>query len=1062
MAVRRLRAAGGLSTDPSALDQPESLRLADDVLLHRPGYVQPRMGFGDTTGVTARTTTRRPIALYPYDGDVVVQSLAGAVYTLERLGSATTYGTVAPPAPDVRGVSSFAVSRGSLLVTSSTGVRALEAKTETATRRAGSVTRYQTLGTFGYLLATANRHAIGPESAVSYRYCWVHIDPNGYRQRSAPSSRRVVANGDTTRHADVIFGRIYLPDGIVAGDRFELYRSTNVTPETSDPGDELFLAVDYEITADEVTNGYIGTGYGYRFTDTAIVDRTPDSQLGASLYTNASQQGILASNEQPPLAVHLAEWSSRMWYGHTTERPALSIEVKSVFDINDAETWRDGAHYSSKIGNFSNGQGKITSVNSVAGLKVGQYVSVSGQPRVGLTPLDTTLVKITAIQTVITVVDNSTITALPTMPADSIEFTGIAKPLLGSLTGWEKRTFGTLTGEIPVGATAEDTCDNIIAALPDGLSGVRGGSAVTITDDRGYAVPIVLTQDTPGTFAVSYTVEIDKNATASDTAVTFYAHDYIVINGAEFYFSDISTTIANDWLYQLVFGVSTIEWCSIKLDNVRASGETPLDQCRRLVAEIQTVVNDYDWIGASPTGVDIIADDVIAEPRSWYLGQGFNGPTAFLIVRQQPTGGVTFSAPVRPEAFLPQANTVTEALRPRPSRLWWSKPDEPVAVPPINFVDVGQPGAAILALVPLDDALLVFKEDGIYSVTGAEPWVVDELSTTHRLVAPQAVCVLDGQCFAWTDRGVVVVNAGGLGGVISGPIATTLREYQRNLTLGETGEKTGFWMIAHKRLGLVMLGVAESSASTQTAEQFVFHAATQRWSRWARADRCMTYDPAGDRLIVSPGVDAWSVLRERSDEDSAASYHDASLSGVSGSLDDSTTLRAAITAFAPWTPAAGDVVRVALGDVAAWRRVTAVATDGSDYVLTLDGIALSVSGFEWRQSYQTAIEWQAQHLPGLGSRWEELHLALGTSSSGYTSTWPMDVGARVGETGLTAVVTPTITPGGTSQVVRVGPSREMVRAYHCYPRLAVRHAGALWLASEMALHVSPQSRRVRR
>lgn len=933
MAVRRIRANGGLMTDPSALDQPEGLRVAENVLLHRPGTIQPRPGFGDTTGIAPRTTDERPIAIVPFDGDLVVQSTDGSAYRLERGSVNTVYAaTVEPPDTTVRGASSFAQARGSLYMTSATGIRVLEAASDAATRRAGVPTDYVPFTAGVAQKGTPERHAVGTESAVAYRYCWV-AESNGYVKRSAPSSRAILRNESTSDTWAVAWWRMPIPSGIGAGDRLEIYRTVNVTPETDDPGDEMFLAVVHTISSAEAAAGYIGLN--------VVIDATPDDELGQALYTNASQQGIGAANERPPLANSLAQWGRCLWLGNTKERGTLILEIANVFDVAYPESWRNGAHYSRKAASAGLGATTLT-LASVDGLKVGQYVSSDGfyGPTEALAPFEP-LTKVLSIKTVLTVVNNGDI-QVSGGPADYIQFTGVyaSASSVGTGDDWRRvRMDSSLTsnGLAKVGATADETATNIAASinttLDTGLATATAtavGATVEIVDDDGYALPLTISEAVAGTFSVSYEVTIDKPTTGAIVDNISF-HDYIVVNGVEFYFSERSTTIANE---VLIPGPGDIERRLIKLDNAIAGSETALDLARKLAVEIGYVVSWYAMIGSMELGVRAIIDDTIDEAQLWYLADAQTGPTSLAIVSEDPGGAVTVDAPVRPLAFRPTADGLSSDSTHRPARLWYSKPDEPEAFPLTQFVDVGDSGSAVLALAALDDALLVWKEDGLYSVTGAPPssWVVDEVDTRTRLIAPECVCVLDGVCFALTDRGVVAATAGGVQ-VVSGPIATELRQYTQTLPLGNTDHKRAWWMAAHQRLGLVVLGVGSSGNADATAVQYVFHArAGGRWSKWTRADRCAAYDPAEDRMVVAPGVDSWSLVYERSDEDSAASYRDVTLASLAGTAGAG-PVRIAQSAFAGHIPAEGDVLAVG----SARARVAGVETDGPDYVLALPG-----------------------------------------------------------------------------------------------------------------------------
>jgi hypothetical protein len=429
-------------------------------------------------------------------------------------------------------------------------------------------------------------------------------------------------------------------------------------------------------------------------------------------------------------------------------------------------------------------------------------------------------------------------------------------------------------------------------------------------------------------------------------------------------------------------------------------------------------------------------------------------------------GGFTISS-TRPDAFQPSlgvSGIASEAER-KPHRIYYSKPSEPEAVPFLNFLDIGQEGADILALAPLRDAVLLFKEDGVYSVEGTPPdsWNVRKLDLGTRLVAPQAACVLDDVCYAWTDRGVVQVSAGGVVGIPSLPIGVTLRELQRLLPANDANTKRGFWMRPHPRLGLVVLGTGTLASSTTASQQFVFHTTTGRWARWTIDLRCAAYDTETDSMVVSRNVAAWNAYYERSAESSPASYVDASLLDLSGSVDGTgLVVTIAKTAFGAFTPATGDVLVDGDDHV---QRVLSVVSSGSNWAITCD-LGLEGSVFDWYQSYGSTVQWLATVAPGVGSRWQEMHVHLAPSQSqpsAYVTSYPMVLGGASDITnGATVTATVSNALAVESKPIRVGVHRNIVRNTHLYPSLSVNTAGVLWRISEVDLHGTGQSQRVAR
>lgn len=101
----------------------------------------------------------------------------------------------------------------------------------------------------------------------------------------------------------------------------------------------------------------------------------------------------------------------------------------------------------------------------------------------------------------------------------------------------------------------------------------------------------------------------------------------------------------------------------------------------------------------------------------------------------------------------------------KPNRQYWSKSDQPEHVPVVgNHHDVGN-GSPIIQTVETKDGLIVFKDDGIYTVTGDGSytgWTVRPLDREHVLACPSAAVHVDGWVYALTNYGFVRVNMFGV------------------------------------------------------------------------------------------------------------------------------------------------------------------------------------------------------------------------------------------------------------------------------------------------------------
>lgn len=107
-----------------------------------------------------------------------------------------------------------------------------------------------------------------------------------------------------------------------------------------------------------------------------------------------------------------------------------------------------------------------------------------------------------------------------------------------------------------------------------------------------------------------------------------------------------------------------------------------------------------------------------------------------------------------------------------PHGLAWSEPDEPEHVPPKNYARVGDAGKAILGLVATRDRLLIFKEDGLYMLTGntARDFGIYPLDTTCLCILPGSIRRLKNTVFLLTNLGLCAIDENGGVTVISRPI----------------------------------------------------------------------------------------------------------------------------------------------------------------------------------------------------------------------------------------------------------------------------------------------------
>lgn len=91
--------------------------------------------------------------------------------------------------------------------------------------------------------------------------------------------------------------------------------------------------------------------------------------------------------------------------------------------------------------------------------------------------------------------------------------------------------------------------------------------------------------------------------------------------------------------------------------------------------------------------------------------------------------------------------------------LYFSRQNEFEAVPALNFVAVGDNGA-IQRIIPLRNALIIIKEDGVYRLTGEDPtsFTVSPVDLNVRCLAPETVVALNNQVYLYSEQGVLMIG----------------------------------------------------------------------------------------------------------------------------------------------------------------------------------------------------------------------------------------------------------------------------------------------------------------
>jgi len=172
---------------------------------------------------------------------------------------------------------------------------------------------------------------------------------------------------------------------------------------------------------------------------------------------------------------------------------------------------------------------------------------------------------------------------------------------------------------------------------------------------------------------------------------------------------------------------------------------------------------------------DVLADiSYCAPPSSTSYSPGYDGFVLEIEAINAETSVEVFATcgdQLDPVIPLTTASTgYSLAAESLPGYLWWSKRAQPEHFPPTNLDAPGDPNANIVAMHATKEALLVFKDDGLYRVTGDgadSGFRFDLVDSSVRATGP-GVTVLD-KAYVMTRQGIVEATPYGAK-VISGDL----------------------------------------------------------------------------------------------------------------------------------------------------------------------------------------------------------------------------------------------------------------------------------------------------
>lgn len=612
-------------------------------------------------------------------------------------------------------------------------------------------------------------------------------------------------------------------------------------------------------------------------------------------------------------------------------------------------------------------------------------------------------------------------------------------------------------------SVGQDDADEVVARGSDGQSfgvftdpsaGITLGSpSITVADVTGIRVGMYVSDSLSGpSFSTAfpvltrvlsisgagpYTVTVSANATLTDASAYLIFSDYIDIDGKR-YFAVVSGSA----------------------DGIAVSGDpTAATRSSETASELALTVNA--WSFQNGGGVRIAGTN----PAS----AGIIGVTgSFVVESLTPDGGFTVGPTSAPYAFSPAIEKqVPYGATVHRNRLYWSDPEEPEAVRLLSYVDIGEEQSAILGLSALRDALLVWKEDGLFRVTGTAPssWTVDVLDPTLVLSRKGAVDVLRGMAYAVTNRGVVAVSEGG---VSSLPAQGKVETLFRNPVIPQVvaWEKTGLVLFSE------LVGPAQDTFFADTI--YCLATATGVWSRWPNiVHSTMSQGGRGAYPFIATTrpdrLPLFEVRRFLTEADGRG--YDQDWESIAYAVGTGGTMVVTDAQRGDWYPQVGDWV----GAFGPTYRVLGVSYNGmaGEWTLTLDVVLVSGGGDPFPVTAYEGAPVQLEWLPSVSGSAAPFSLPLWREAAVSFSNGPAtdlavdDARLVFGVRHDQSQTVPEVVGTPQRSVAAMRPyrfrwPRQAARRSVVWPRLGFSEIGWAWRLSGLAITGEGGSERTRR
>jgi hypothetical protein len=815
--------AAGLYTYPNNLSEipPGGLLVANNTIIDKPGVIEPRRGI-KYYGNLFPNGTDRAKQLMQYRERLLVHINNTLAYD-DGNGNLSYFSGTYNSASSYR--MKYTSARGNLYFTTDSGVMKISAQnasefsTETGyIRRAGLPFPIQPTAELNFSVVGF----LNGGMQCGYKVVFGYKDTNDNDLLGAPSSALVITNNSPTPNAAVNVS-FKLPAEINTQDYyFRIYR-TQGTPVASDIYRMVFQGA---INSADVALGQI-----------TYTDKLSDELWfsGVPLYSNSTDEGPLQTNDAPPFAKDTTTYSNHTFYGDTRQQHQALFGILTVSGFTSGSTsitLTDGIYTSTYTYVGTPEVSTITTLISTS-IPDRSFIKLAGgnnDVKVAVW-FDRTG---TSLPPTVSEIDGyllCKIDASGTVSANDIA-NRIAIALIAGYT--EEFICSPLANVVTITNRKAGSCDNIA----DSTSAPTGMAVATVTQGTGENASIknvlLSTNVNPALAADETAKSLVRVINAQSNE--FFTASYLPSGSADVLAGNILIRKKEYSEQPIYIGTSDIP---------TTSGYSP---------EINKVFTNIISTGATATIDTTINHELISKSNVFI----FDANTTASVNGIQKISNVTahtFQIPVNVTSVTTSGKSMTTNFVSNNyafgNRLYYSKYNQPEAVPFANYFDIGSKDKPIERIVSLRESLFIFKRDGIYRLTGdaASNFSIAMFDNTNVIVAPDTAAVIDNQIFVFTTQGIIKVSEVGFE-VMSLPV----KEKFIPFITSNPNISTIPFGVAYQTDRAYLVWTVSSKLDTYPTVCYRYSLSTGSWTEWYEPKTCGLVLLGKDKLHLGSAI----------------------------------------------------------------------------------------------------------------------------------------------------------------------------------------------------------------